>query len=247
MKNYKITIQYDGTRYKGWQVQKSTDMTIQGKIQDVLSVMTGQEIEVIGSGRTDAGVHAYGQVANFHVPAHFSAKEILDYLNHYLPMDIAVLDIVEVDDRFHARYHATSKTYMYRIHTSTIPNVFERKYMYTYTEPLDISAMKKASALILGTHDFAAFCGNKKMKKSTVRTVTDILIEKKENEIQISYTGDGFLQQMIRIMTGTLIEVGNRTKQPEDIMRILDSKMRENAGYTVHAEGLALKSVEYKV
>ena len=247
MKNYKITIQYDGTRYKGWQVQKSTDMTIQGKIQDVLRVMTGQEIEVIGSGRTDAGVHAYGQVANFHVPAHFSAKEILDYLNHYLPMDIAVLDIVEVDDRFHARYHATSKTYMYRIHTSTIPNVFERKYMYTYTEPLDISAMKKASALILGTHDFAAFCGNKKMKKSTVRTVTDILIEKKENEIQISYTGDGFLQQMIRIMTGTLIEVGNRTKQPEDIMRILDSKMRENAGYTVHAEGLALKSVEYKV
>ena len=127
MKNYKIIIQYDGTRYKGWQVQKSTDMTIQGKLQDILSAMCGQEIEVIGSGRTDAGVHASGQVANFHVPEQFTAKEIMDYLNHYLPMDIAVVSIEEVDERFHARYHAVSKTYMYRIHTSNIPNVFERK------------------------------------------------------------------------------------------------------------------------
>lgn len=246
MKNYKITIQYDGTRYKGWQVQKSTDMTIQGKLQSVLSEMTGQEVEVIGSGRTDAGVHAYGQVANFHIPAHFSSKEILDYLNHYLPMDIAVIDIAEVDERFHARYHATSKTYMYRIHTSPIPNVFERKYTYTYTERLDVTAMKKAAKLMLGTHDFAAFCGNKKMKKSTERTVTDIVIEEKENEIQISYTGDGFLQNMIRIMTGTLIEVGNGTKKPENIPHIIDSKVRENAGYTVPAEGLVLKYVEYE-
>jgi len=114
MKNYKITIQYDGTRYKGWQVQKSTDMTIQGKIQAVLSEMTGQEIEVIGSGRTDAGVHAYGQVANFHLPEHFSKEAVLEYLNHYLPMDIAVLNMEEVDERFHARYHATSKNYVYR-------------------------------------------------------------------------------------------------------------------------------------
>ena len=245
MKNYKITIQYDGSRYKGWQVQKSTDMTIQGKIQAVLSEMIGQEIEVIGSGRTDAGVHAYGQVANFHVPEHFKAQDILEYLNHYLPMDIAVLDIEEVDERFHARYHATTKTYVYRIHTSTIPNVFERKYIYAYTEQLDVSAMRKAANLMLGTHDFAAFCGNKKMKKSTVRTVTDIIIEEKGNEIEISYTGDGFLQQMIRIITGTLIEVGNGSKAPEDIPRIIESKIRENAGYTVPAEGLCLKCVEY--
>ena len=246
MKNYKITIQYDGTRYKGWQVQKSTDMTIQGKIQSVLKEMAGLEIEVIGSGRTDAGVHAYGQVANFHMPALFSKTEILDYLNRYLPMDIAVVDIEEVDERFHARYHATSKTYVYRIHTSNIPNVFERKYMYTYTEPLNIEKMKQAAQYMLGTQDFRAFCGNKKMKKSTVRTITDIFIEEKESEIQISYTGDGFLQQMIRIMTGTLIEVGNGTKQPEDILHILKSKTRENAGFTVPAEGLALKCVKYK-
>lgn len=245
LKNYKITIQYDGTRYKGWQVQKSTDMTIQGKIQDVLSTMAGQEIEVIGSGRTDAGVHAYGQVANFHVPAHFKAQEIMNYLNRYLPMDIAVIDIEEVDERFHARFHASSKTYIYRIHTSRVPNVFERKYMYTYTEKLDINKMRKAASLMLGTHDFAAFCGNKKMKKSTIRTVTAIDIIEKKNEIQISYTGDGFLQQMIRIMTGTLIEVGNGTKMPEDIPHILQSKIRENAGYTVPAEGLTLKCVAY--
>lgn len=245
MKNYKITIQYDGTRYKGWQVQKSTDMTIQGKIQSVLSEMTGQEIEVIGSGRTDAGVHAYGQVANFHVPEHFKAQEILEYLNQYLPMDIAVLDIEEVDERFHARFHATSKTYIYRIHTSTIPNVFERKYMYTYTELLNVEQMRKAANFMIGTHDFAAFCGNKKMKKSTVRTVSSIDIVEKESEIEICYTGDGFLQQMIRIMTGTLIEVGNGTKNPEDILSILSCKVRENAGYTVPAEGLSLKRVLY--
>lgn len=246
MKNYKITIQYDGTRYKGWQVQKSTDMTIQGKIQSVLEEMTGQSIEVIGSGRTDAGVHALGQVANFHVPEHFSAQEILDYLNQYLPMDIAVTSIEEVDERFHARYHATEKTYIYRIHTSTIPNVFERKYIYTYTEPLDIDKMKHAASVLVGTHDFMSFCGNKKMKKSTVRTVKAIDILEKENEIQISYTGDGFLQQMIRIMTGTLIEVGNGTKQSEDIVKILESKDRQNAGYTVPAEGLALLKVKYE-
>lgn len=245
MKNYKITIQYDGTRYKGWQVQKSTDMTIQGKFQSVLSEMTGQEIEVIGSGRTDAGVHAYGQVANFHVPEHFKAQEILEYLNQYLPMDIAVLDIEEVDERFHARFHATSKTYIYRIHTSTIPNVFERKYMYTYTELLNVEQMRKAANFMIGTHDFAAFCGNKKMKKSTVRTVSSIDIVEKESEIEICYTGDGFLQQMIRIMTGTLIEVGNGTKNPEDILSILSCKVRENAGYTVPAEGLSLKRVLY--
>lgn len=246
MKNYKIIVQYDGTRYKGWQVQKSTDMTIQGKLQDVLSTMIGQEVEVIGSGRTDAGVHAYGQVANFHLPTHFKAQDIMEYLNHYLPMDIAVVNIQEVDERFHARYHAVSKTYVYRIHTSTIPNIFERKYMYTYTQPLNVNRMRQAASYMLGTHDFMAFCGNKKMKKSTVRTVTAINIEEKENEIQISYTGDGFLQQMIRIMTGTLIEVGNGNKQPEDILSILESKVRENAGYTVPPEGLILKQVQYK-
>lgn len=247
LKNYKITIQYDGSRYKGWQVQNFTDMTIQGKLQSVLSEMTGQPVEVIGSGRTDAGVHALGQVANFHVPKHFSKEEILEYLNQYLPMDIAVTGIEEVDERFHARFNATSKTYVYRIHRSSIPNVFERKYMYTYTEPLDINAMREAAKLMIGTHDFMSFCGNKKMKKSTVRTVTNIEIVEKDNEIQISYSGDGFLQTMIRIMTGTLLEVGNGTKQVADIPMIFEGKERQLAGYTVPSEGLILKSVSYDI
>ena len=245
MKNYKILIQYDGTRYKGWQVQNSTDMTIQGKIQKVLEELAGHPVEVIGSGRTDAGVHASGQVANFHMDGDFSKEEILEYLNQYLPMDIAVTEIEEVEERFHARFAATSKTYIYRIHISNIPNVFERKYAYTYTTPLNVEAMKKAASLLIGTHDFKSFCGNKKMKKSTVRTVFSIDITEKQDEIIISYTGDGFLQNMIRIMTGTLIEVGNGTKQASEIPEILEGKNRELAGFTVPPEGLMLKQVDY--
>ncbi len=245
MKNYRILVQYDGTRYKGWQVQKQTDMTIQGKLQSVLEELAGHPVEVIGSGRTDAGVHAVGQVANFHMDGDFSNEEILEYLNHYLPMDIAVTKIDEVDERFHARYHALSKTYVYRIHTSSIPDVFQRKYMYTYTIPLDVKAMKNAAEHLSGTHDFAAFCGNKKMKKSTVRTIFSVSIEKRENEMFISYTGDGFLQNMVRIMTGTLIEVGNGTRTADSVTEILESKDRSKAGYTAPPEGLMLKQVDY--
>ena len=245
MKNYKIMLQYDGTRYKGWQVQKSTDMTIQGKLQSVLSELAGHPVEVIGSGRTDAGVHAIGQVANFHIEEYFSPKEILEYLNRYLPMDIAVLSVEEVHERFHSRFSAEKKTYIYRIHTSPIPDVFERKFKYTYTEELDLARMKKAAQYLIGTHDFMAFCGNKKMKKSSVRTLMAIDFSKKENELVIAYTGDGFLQQMIRILTGTLIEVGTGRKEPEDMTRILESKDRSTAGYTVPPEGLALYEVTY--
>lgn len=245
MKNYKITVQYDGTRYKGWQVQKSTDMTIQGKLQDVLKQLVGEDVEVIGSGRTDAGVHAYGQVANFHIKEGFSETEILDYLNHYLPMDIAVLSIEEVEERFHSRYHATEKTYVYRIHNSSIPNVFERKYVYDYKEYLDMERMKEGANYFIGTHDFGAFCGNKKMKKSTVRTIFSIEIEKIENEIQISFTGDGFLQNMIRIITGTLIEVGSHRKEPVELQQILEKKDRTLASYTAPPHGLVLKRVRY--
>ena len=173
MKNYRITVQYDGTRYRGWQVQKSTDATIQGKLEHVLSTLAGHPVEVIGSGRTDAGVHAVGQVANFHIDDDFSGEELMETLNRYLPEDIAVTEIVEVEERFHSRYHATSKTYCYRIHTSTVPNVFERKYVYTYTDALDVGKMQQAASFLMGTHDFASFCGNRHMKKSTVRLSWD--------------------------------------------------------------------------
>ena len=226
MNNYRITIQYDGTRYRGWQSQNSTDETIQGKLTDVLSKMAGEDVAVIGSGRTDAGVHARGQVANFYLSNVWDTEEILDYLNRYLPEDIAVIRAEQVDDRFHSRYQAKSKTYLYRIHTGRIPEVFERRYVYDYQTPLDAERMKKAAHLLIGTHDFRAFCGNKKMKKSTVRTIYEIHIEETEQELQISYTGDGFLQNMVRILTGTLIEIGDGRREPEEITEILEAKDR---------------------
>ena len=253
MKNYRITVEYDGTRYRGWQVLKNSDATIQGKLQNVLATLAGCEIDVIGSGRTDAGVHAIGQVANFHIPevkkedgTSCTREDIREYLNRYLPEDIAVTAIDEVDERFHSRYHAEAKTYRYRIHTSTTPNVFERKYVYTYLDaPLDVERMKKAAAYLVGTYDFASFCGNRKMKKSTVRTIFAIDIRSDEREIVIDYTGDGFLQNMIRIITGTLIEIGSGRLAPEDMERIRDARDRASAGYTAPPQGLMLMEVTY--
>lgn len=245
MKNFKIRIAYDGTRYKGWQTQKSTNDTIQGKIEKVLEKAAGHPVDVIGSGRTDAGVHAKGQIANFYIEDTFNAEEILEYLNQYLPEDIAVLSAEEVEERFHSRYHAVEKTYQYRIHTGKIPNVFERKYVYTYTEPLQTDKMRQAAEYMMGTMDFTSFCGNKHMKKSAVRSVYAIHIEEKPQELIITYRGNGFLQNMIRIMTGTLIEVGQGKKSPEDIPVILKAKNRELAGYTVPAQGLTLLEVKY--
>lgn len=246
MKNYTITVQYDGTRYKGWQVQKSTDQTIQGKLQNVLQTLAGHPVEVIGSGRTDAGVHARGQVANFHLDEHFSMDEIFQWLNRYLPEDIAVIAIEEVDERFHARYHAVEKTYQYRIHTGIVPNAFERRELYDYKQPLDIEKMKKAAELLCGTHDYTSFCGNRKFKKSAVRTVYRIDVEKKGDEIRLTYSGDGFLQNMIRILTGTLIEVGNGSRELEEMTEILEAKDRARAGYTAPPQGLTLLHVTYE-
>lgn len=246
MKNYKITIQYDGTRYRGWQSQHSTDETIQGKFTEVLNRMTGENVVVIGSGRTDAGVHAYGQVANFYLRDAWEEENLRDYLNRYLPEDIAVLSVEKVDERFHSRYQAKGKRYLYRIHTGSIPEVFERKYVYDYQVPLCTERMKQAAKRLIGTHDFRSFCGNKKMKKSTVRTIYDICIEEAEGELRIYYTGDGFLQQMIRILTGTLIEIGDGRRKPEEIEKILAAKDRAYAGYTAPACGLALLEVIYK-
>lgn len=245
MKNYKVTIQYDGSRYQGWQSQKSTENTIQGKLETVLAVMTGYPVDVIGSGRTDAGVHAHGQTANFHLREAWEEEAVRDYLNRYLPADIAVTELKEVDDRFHSRFHARSKTYLYRIHTGKIPDVFARKYVYHYSTPLDVERMRLAASYLIGTHDFLSFCSNKRGKKSTVRTIGEIAMEETGQELRIYYTGDGFLQNMVRILTGTLIEVGDGRREPEETERILKAKDRKLAGYTAPACGLTLLSVEY--
>ena len=245
MHNYKIIVAYDGTRYKGWQNQKTTDATIQGKLENILEKAVGCPISIIGSGRTDAGVHAKAQTANFYLQDSYEEEELLEMFNQYLPEDIAVLSVKEAGARFHSRFSATGKTYQYRIHTGNIPEVFERKYVYSYNRPLYVEDMKKAAEYMIGTKDFAAFCGNRHIKKSTVRSMYEICFEETENELRILFKGSGFLQNMVRIMTGTLIEVGEGKKKPEDIPAILASKNRELAGFTAPAQGLMLMEVKY--
>ena len=246
--NYKMVLQYDGTRYDGWQKQGNTAHTIQGKLETVLSRMIGEPVAVQGAGRTDAGVHAYGQTASFQLSEEKPAEEIRQYLNHYLPEDIEVLRLEEAPKRFHARLSAIRKTYLYRIGTGDRKYVFDRKYLYRQGGRLDISAMRRAAQILLGIHDFRSFCSNKRMKKSTVRTLYDIQIQedKEGQEIRISFTGNGFLYNMVRILTGTLIEIGQGERQPEEIRAILQAKNREAAGFTAPPQGLVLVSAEYE-
>ncbi len=245
MYNYKLTIQYDGTRYRGWQVQGNTDLTIQGKLEGVLSRLTGQLVEVHGSGRTDAGVHALGQVANVKLPHPVEPSELLGELNRYLPADIGVIAAEPAPERFHARLNARSKTYRYRIWNSAIPNVLERSYLYVLPEPLDVAAMERAAADLVGTHDFRSFCGLKRFKKSTVRTITDISITQDGAEVRLEFTGNGFLMRMVRILAGTLVEVGLGQREADSMPAVLAAQDRAAAGPALPAQGLALVRVEY--
>ena len=244
--NYQLLLQYDGTKLNGWQKQGNTDNTIQGKLEAILERTYGTYIEVHGSGRTDAGVHALGQVANFHAPAVFSTEEIKDILNEYLSKDIRVLQVNVADERFHARLSAKGKTYEYHIDNGAVANVFTRKFVMREEQPLDLEAMKKAAEYFLGTHDFKTFCANKKMKKSTVRTITSIEIKEQNGMVTISYTGNGFLYNMVRILTGTLIEVGRGMRKPEEMPAVIAAMDRGAAGFTAPAQGLFLKEVYYK-
>lgn len=245
MQNFKLLLAYDGSRYRGWQRLGDSDQTIQGKLEQVLSRMLEQPVEVIGSGRTDAGAHAAGQAANFHAETNLSCDEILAGLRRYLPEDIGVLSVEKADARFHSRLNAVRKTYRYRIWNSEMPCVFERKYVWTLPEPLDMNAMREAAAHFLGTHDFLAFCSNKHFKKSSVRTIFDFQVVQAGPELQFLVTGNGFLYNMVRIMVGTLIEVGRGRMRPEEIDSIFDSRQRELAGETVPARGLCLMEVQY--
>lgn len=245
MYNYKLTIQYDGTRYRGWQVQGNTNLTIQGKLEGVLSRLTGQLVEVHGSGRTDAGVHALGQVANVKLPHPVEPSELLGELNRYLPADIGVIAAEPAPERFHARLNARSKTYRYRIWNSAIPNVLERSYLYVLPEPLDVAAMERAAADLVGTHDFRSFCGLKRFKKSTVRTITDISITQDGAEMRLEFTGNGFLMRMVRILAGTLVEVGLGQREADSMPAVLAAQDRAVAGPALPAQGLALVRVEY--
>ena len=262
--NYKITVQYEGTRYKGWQKQPGTENTIQGKLETLLSRCLDTPIEVWGAGRTDAGVHALGQTANFWVPEDkleaFAAQEetslrsmktsaedatLFSALNHYLPEDIAVPQMVRASERFHARYLASSKWYRYRIRTSPVSDVMNRRFLWQYGSPLDIEKMHRASRALIGTHDFTSYCGLK-MKKSAVRTITDIRITQPDQAtIFLDYYGDGFLNHMVRLLTGELVEVG-AGRFPEDApAAALEAQTKGAACHTAPASGLTLMKVVY--
>lgn len=244
--NYVIWLSYDGTRYDGWQKQGNTDKTIQGKLEAVLGRLDEGIVEVRSSGRTDAGVHALAQVADFGLKREMPPSEVMAYLNQYLPEDVSVWKIRKAPDRFHSRLSAVRKTYRYQIETGPKKDVFQRSFYYGLGRNLDVSAMKKAAALLVGTHDFKSFCGNKRMKKSTVRTLESVTFDcRGDTRIHISFTGNGFLQQMVRILTGTLIEVGLGKRSPEDMSRILKAEDRQEAGFTAPPEGLFLAAVEY--
>lgn len=245
MRNFKLTLQYDGTKYRGWQSQKNTDNTIQNKLETLLTRLLEEEIEVIGAGRTDAGVHALAMVCNFKSQTQMDSETLLGKIREYLPQDIGASSLEVVSDRFHSRLSAKAKTYKYRLWISDNPCVFERQYVYKFTQPLDLDKMREAADLLCGEHDFTAFTTNKHMKKSAVRNVESITFDKMEDELAISFYGEGFLYNMVRIMTGTLLEVGTGKKSPEDIPKIFESKVRENAGFTAPAQGLVLVGVEY--
>lgn len=259
-KNYRFTISYDGTRYYGWEHQPNTDMTIQGKIELVLArMLVGEKYkesvdetliyenipEVLCAGRTDAGVHAEAMIASVRFDTSYSPEEIREYANRYLPDDICIKEVVVAGDRFHARYNACGKTYRYRCFIGDTKPVFDRKYVYTLEKKPDIEQMKKAAAILVGEHDFRSFCSNPKMKKSTVRLVDRIDIEVEGDYLSFTYHGSGFLQYMVRIMTGTLLEVGWGKRTAESMKDLLAAKDRRLAGETAPAQGLTMVKVDY--
>lgn len=263
-KNYRLTISYDGTRYQGWQKQRKTEQTIQGKLEEILRRMMcsyGQppeaaepddpneesagEIQVIGAGRTDAGVHAKAMTANVFLDVNLTEDELKDYLNRYLPEDISVNHVQIASDRFHSRFQAIAKTYCYSCYCGQNKPVFDRKYITVLEGKPDVERMRQAAALLLGNHDFKAFCGNPKMKKSTWRRLDSIEIVEEGDYIRFYFRGNSFLQNMVRILTGTLLEVGFNRMRVDEIPDILSSLNRVTAGPTAPAKGLCLIEVHY--
>lgn len=245
MENYKMTIAYDGSRYLGWQRQLSTDLTIQGILEEAVSRYTGYEVHIDGSGRTDAGVHAYAQTANVKFSRKIDEKIFQKKINEMLPEDIKIRKVEPVKKEFHSRYSAKAKKYEYVIDQREKADVFRRKYTYHYTKALDMDEMYKAAKYLEGKHDFAAFT-DKKDERSTVRTIYDIHISRKGEKICFVFSGNGFMYHMVRILTGTLLEVGSGSLKSSDIPALIKGKKRSETGFLVPASGLFLKEVIYK-
>jgi len=245
MKNYKIIVQYDGSRYKGWQKLKDSELSIQGKLESVLSKMAEEEIQVIGCGRTDAGTHAENYVANFHTNSKKSPDLILSYLYEFLPEDIVVKSVDEVHERFHAQHNAKSRTYVYSITKGKLRNVFNRKYSFHSEEKLDLTQMRNAAGYLIGTHDFQSFTSLKEGSKSTIRTINSLDIIENDMVIEIVINSTDFLLHMARLIVGALLEVGKGNLKATDVQKLLDDKKYTKAVPIAQPKGLCLRDVQY--
>lgn len=244
---YKATIAYDGTEYSGFQVQDN-GRTIQGEIEAALKrVNKNQAIRIHPSGRTDAGVHAAGMVFHFDFPASIPQEGLFKAMSVLLPADISMLELEQVEDSFHARYDAVAKTYTYRVHNNAVKDPFTRKFVLNHPYPLDEMKAKEALDFFRGTHDFTSFCSIKTVIENKVRTIYEVsvTIDDNTNEWVFTFTGNGFLYNMIRIIMGTIIEISDGRKAIADLPKIIEAKDRELAGKTIAAHGLRLEKVYY--
>lgn len=243
MRNIKITIQYNGSNYCGWQKQPDS-LGIQGTIEKAIYDITREEVKLVGSGRTDSGVHAIGQIANFKINSDINVESIPMALNAKLPKDISIIKACEVNEDFHSRYSAKGKTYKYLIYNSKFRNPILSDISYQVKYELDFDKMCLESKSILGTHDFKGFMSSGSSVKDTIRTIYDIDINKKDDLIVVEISGNGFLYNMVRIIVGTLIDIG-RGRINESFLEIIESKTRSKCGHTAPAQGLFLKKVHY--
>ncbi len=247
MRNIKLTIEYDGTDFKGWQIQGKGERTVQAEITRALELILSERITLVGSGRTDSGVHALGQTANFHTQSTLNAERLQKALNANLPPDIAIINVEDVPDRFHAQNSAKYKTYRYTILNRDPRSALEYRRSLYYPFPLNVSAMKAAAKFIIGKHDFRTFQATdpRRKERDTVRAVTGLTIKKTGDLIHIDVTANGFLYKMVRNIVGTLLEVGGGRRAPSDIQKILHGKNRVLAGETAKPHALTLLCVEY--
>ena len=244
MRNIKLTIEYDGTNYAGWQRQPSA-ITIQGEIERAIEKITGEETEIIGASRTDSGVHAKGYIANFHTSSKISIEKFTGAINSKLPLDIVILKSVDVSTDFHSRYNSIGKRYSYSILNRREAVAVGRNYIYHHKWLLDTKAMKEAAEYFIGTHDFSAYKNLGSSAKTSVRTITELHITKDEDLIKIYIAADGFLYNMVRIIVGSLIRVGEGKIKPNEIKSRIESKERSKAGKSVPPGGLCLEEVFY--
>jgi len=245
VRNIKLVLEYDGTNYSGWQIQENTDQTIQQVLQEALEKLNKSPLKVTAAGRTDAGVHALGQVVNFNLDINIPVKRIPMAINRLLPSDIVCRKAWEVPLEFHARFDARGKKYRYRIYNQQIPSVFIRNYIFHYRYKLNLDIIRRAMACFKGTHDFRAFCSSGSQIKDTVRTINDFVVKEKNGELWFEISGDSFLYNMIRIIIGTLLEISAGKIKFDVLKALLDGGDRSLAGFTAPAHGLTLLEVYY--